>query len=81
VEYDSPDIMSSGLAMDYMINSMPTLLAFSRGEPQIGTKIMDVRQMSDKRFLEEWIRRESRRGGEGGDGGGSVFTGLFGLFK
>lgn len=67
--------------MDYMISSMPTLLAFSRGEPQVGTKLMDVRQMSDRRFLEEWIRSEARRGGDGGAGGSSIFSGLFGLLK
>lgn len=35
IEYDSPDIMNDGLAMTYMISSMPTLLSFDRGEAQV----------------------------------------------
>jgi len=82
VEFDSQDIMDSGLGMTYMITSMPTLLSFDRGEAQIGTKVTDPKQMKDKEWLKEWIRTEARRRGNGGSGGGSIgpaiFGGLFG---
>ncbi|RDW76996.1 hypothetical protein BP6252_05049 [Coleophoma cylindrospora] len=77
LEYDSPDIMSSGLGMTYMITSMPTLLSFDRGEPQTDTKVTDPRKMKDREWLKEWIRTEARRRG-GGGGGGSPAKGLFG---
>lgn len=79
IEYDSMDIMDSGLGMTYMITSMPTLLSFDRGEAQVGTKVTDPKDMKDKEWLKEWIRAEAKRGGNGGDGGGSLFGGLFGL--
>ncbi|KAL2065634.1 hypothetical protein VTL71DRAFT_3304 [Oculimacula yallundae] len=80
IEYDSMDIMDSGLGMTYMITSMPTLLSFDRGEAQVGTKITDPKQMTDIEGLKEWIRKEARRGGNGGDGGGTgLFGGLFGF--
>ncbi|PBP28546.1 hypothetical protein BUE80_DR000553 [Diplocarpon rosae] len=78
IEYDSMDIMDSGLGMTFMITSMPTLLSFDRGEAQMGTKIVEPRQMKDLEGLKEWIRKEARRGGSGGDGGGTMGTGLFG---
>lgn len=80
VEYDAPDVMSSGLGLTYMINSIPTLLSFDAQEAQTQTKISDPRQMADRKFLEEWIRNEARRHGTRGGGisGTSFFGGLFG---
>jgi hypothetical protein len=77
--------MSSGLGLTYMINSIPTLLSFDAQEAQVETKITDGRRLSDRKFLEEWIRSEAKRhGGRGGGGGGSganplnIFKALFG---
>ncbi|OTB07297.1 hypothetical protein M426DRAFT_317982 [Hypoxylon sp. CI-4A] len=82
VQYDAPDIMSGNLGMDYMINSVPTLLSFDAGEAQVLTKVTDGRKMADRNFLEEWIRNEARRhGGRGGGGGSGIFGGLFGSWK
>jgi hypothetical protein len=55
IEYDSQDIMDSGLGLTYMITSMPTLLSFDRGEAQTGTKVTDPKQMKNKEWLKEWI--------------------------
>lgn len=60
------------------ITSMPTLLAFSRQEAQMDTKLTRPEQMKDKEFLREWLRNEARRGGRAGGGGGSLFGGWFG---
>ncbi|KAB5559837.1 hypothetical protein GE09DRAFT_70564 [Coniochaeta sp. 2T2.1] len=86
VEYDAPDVMSAGLGLTYMINSVPTLLSFDAQEAQTQAKVSDARQLSDRRFLEEWIRTEARRHGGRGGGGttsisgamSSLFGGLFG---
>lgn len=77
--------MSEGLGLTYMIRSVPTLLSFDAQEAQTQTKVSDARQLSDKKFLEEWIRTEARRHGNRGGGGGggitgavsSIFGGLF----
>lgn len=68
VEYDAPDIMGAGFGLKYMINSVPTLLSFDAQEAQVATKVSDGRRLSDRAFLEEWIRNEARR--HGGRGGG-----------
>lgn len=84
VEYDSPDIMADGTAQTYMITSIPTLLSFDAGEAQVQTKLADARRMSDRAFLEEWIRAEARRHGDRGGGGGGIgalFGGLFGSWR
>ncbi|KAK1460834.1 hypothetical protein CMEL01_15131 [Colletotrichum melonis] len=83
VEFDSPDVMSGGLGMTYMITSIPTLLSFDNQEAQIQTKVHDAKKLTDRAFLEEWIRSEARRHAQRGGGGGSggVFGGLFGGFK
>ncbi|KAK1590679.1 uncharacterized protein LY79DRAFT_515467 [Colletotrichum navitas] len=83
VEFDSPDVMSEGLGMTYMITSIPTLLSFDNQEAQIQTKVHDAKKLTDRAFLEEWIRTEARRHGQRGAGGGpgGVFGGLFGGFK
>ncbi|KAH6665873.1 hypothetical protein F5X68DRAFT_160630 [Plectosphaerella plurivora] len=84
VEFDAPDVMRAGFGMTYMITSVPTLLSFDAQEAQVATKVMDARKLSDRHFLEEWIRTEARRqgnrGGGGGEGGG-IFGGLFGGLK
>ena len=62
------------------ITSIPTLLAFSRQEPQQKTRVTSVDEMKDREFLRMWIEQEARRAGEGGaGGGGGLFGGLFGL--
>jgi hypothetical protein len=82
VEYDAPDIMAANLGLTYMINSVPTLLSFDAQEAQTQTKVSDGRLLSDRAFLEEWIRTEARRHGGrgGGTGGGGTVSGLSGLF-
>ena len=60
------------------INTIPTLLAFSRGEPQLETKVTKLSELKDKQFLIRWLEEESRRRGAGGAGGRSWFSGLFG---
>ncbi|TEA20264.1 Thioredoxin M-type [Colletotrichum sidae] len=82
VEFDAPDVMSGGLGMTYMISSIPTLLSFDNQEAQVQTKIHDAKKLTDRAFLEEWIRTEARRHGQrGGGGSGGVLGGLFGGFK
>jgi thiol-disulfide isomerase/thioredoxin len=79
VEYDAPDIIAAGMGLTYMINSVPTLLSFDAQEAQIQTKIRDGRLLSDRKFLEEWIRTEARRHGDrGGGAGGGTHSGFFG---
>ncbi|KAL2758472.1 hypothetical protein ACRALDRAFT_2073973, partial [Sodiomyces alcalophilus JCM 7366] len=70
VEFDAPDIMSQGLGMTYMITSVPTLLSFDAQEAQVQTKVHDARKLTDRRFLEDWIRNEARRRGNRGGAGG-----------
>ncbi|KAL2039984.1 hypothetical protein N7G274_007387 [Stereocaulon virgatum] len=78
VEFDSPTL--GEVVGRYMITSIPTLMAFSRGEAQIETRLMDVREMRDEAFLRLWIEDEAGRGGRGGKGGGmGVLGGLFGF--
>ena len=60
------------------ITSIPTLLAFSRQEAQLQTKLTNVEEMKDKDFLRLWMEDEAMRGGRGGKGGG-LFGGLFGV--
>ncbi|PMD54242.1 uncharacterized protein K444DRAFT_540651 [Hyaloscypha bicolor E] len=82
IEFDSQDIMDSGLAMTYMITSIPTLLSFERGEAQTYTKVTDPKLMRDREWLKEWIRTEAGRGGGAGlNAGGGIFGGLWGNSK
>ncbi|PPJ55319.1 hypothetical protein CBER1_06400 [Cercospora berteroae] len=77
VEMDSPDLGGvSGIAQRYMINSIPTLLAFDRQEPQIETKVARLEDLKSREFLKGWIEREAARHGSGGAGG--RFFELFG---
>lgn len=78
--------MSAGLGLTYMINSIPTLLSFDAQEAQVETKITDGRKLSDRKFLEEWIRAEAKRHGNRGGGGPggnplNIFKALFGGSK
>jgi hypothetical protein len=75
VEMDAPTI--GDLADRYAVRDVPTLLAFSRGEPQLETKVTDGRALEQREFLIRWIEQEARRGGQGG-AGGNWFGGLFG---
>ncbi|KAF2703561.1 hypothetical protein K504DRAFT_463294 [Pleomassaria siparia CBS 279.74] len=76
VELDSTLI--GDLGVKFMITSMPTLLAFSRQEAQLETKLVRPEQMKDRNFLRQWLLTEARRGGRAGGAGGSLFGGLFG---
>lgn len=68
VEYDAPDIMKEGLGHEYVISSVPTLMAFDEVGPRMSTRIMDPEKMTDEKFLEAWIREEARRIGGGTPG-------------
>ncbi|SMQ47424.1 unnamed protein product [Zymoseptoria tritici ST99CH_3D7] len=71
VEMDSPDLGGpAGIAQRYMINKVPTLLAFDRQEPQLETKVTKLEDMKSKEFVTKWIATEAARRGEGGAGGG-----------
>ncbi len=78
VEYDSQDIMNSGLGMTYTITSMPTLLSFDRGIPRADSRVTDAAKIKNKDWLAEWIRNEARNNGSGGDGGILGKSGLLG---
>lgn len=60
------------------INDIPTLLAFSRGEPQLETKVTWLSNLRDREYLESWLEKEARRGGAGGSGGSNWLSSLFG---
>lgn len=76
VRLDSPLIEDVGDR--YAIKSVPTLLAFSRGEAQMETRETDTRRLEDREWLGRWIENEARRGGKGGAGGAGWFGGFFG---
>ena len=77
VEMDSPDLGGlAGIGTRYGINSIPTLLAFDRQEPQLETKVYKLDELKSREFLTKWIEKEAARHGEGGAGGS--FFGLFG---
>ncbi|KAF2180070.1 hypothetical protein K469DRAFT_640344 [Zopfia rhizophila CBS 207.26] len=76
VELDS--VLIGDLGVKYMITSMPTLLAFSRQEAQLETKLTRPEQLKNKEFVRQWLETEARRGGRTGGSGGSMFGGWFG---
>ncbi|CAI6342113.1 unnamed protein product [Periconia digitata] len=76
VELDSTLIGDLGLK--YMITSMPTLLAFSRQEAQMDTKLVKPDLMKNREFLRNWLLHEAKRGGRAGGGGSSLLGGWFG---
>lgn len=69
--------MSSSLAGEYFITSIPTLLAFRRGQAHLESKVAVKSELADRPFLEGWIRGEAGRE-EGRGGGGGLFGGIFG---
>jgi hypothetical protein len=80
VDLDAEDCRREDVAGMYLISAIPTLMAFSRGEPQQLTKVTDPSELQDYEFLRLWIENEARRGGAGGAGGSPGFLGaLFGL--
>ena len=76
VELDSTTI--GDLPMRYLVTSTPSLLAFSRAEPQLETRINRPEQLKDRAFLTKWIETEAQRGGAGGAGGTTLLSRLFG---
>ena len=70
-----------GIDDSTQIASIPTMLAFSRQEAQLQTRLTNVEEMKDKDFLRLWIEDEAIRGASGGNGGigGGLFGGLFGI--
>lgn len=70
-------MMSSGLAGEYFITSIPTLLAFRKGLAQSKNKLVENTELGNRAFLESWVREEAARGGER-SGGGGLFEGIFG---
>ncbi|KAF2432583.1 hypothetical protein EJ08DRAFT_648013 [Tothia fuscella] len=79
VEMDAVSLGEVDLRGRYMINSIPTLLAFSRGEAQNETKVTRLEDFKSRDFMKKWIESEARRGGAGG-AGGSLFDSLGSLF-
>jgi hypothetical protein len=75
VEVEMDAVSLGDLGIQYRINSIPTLLAFSRGEPQNETKVVKLEDLKSTTVLKDWIEHEAKRGGAGGAGGK-----LFGLF-
>lgn len=61
------------LPITYRVNSMPTLLAFSRQEAQFDTRLTRPDEMKNEELLEDWLVNEASRGGRSGGGGGSIF--------
>lgn len=77
IEYDAPG--NEELQMRYMVRSLPTLLAFSRGEPQLETMKTRLDEMKNEKVMREWLEEEAGRRGQGGAGGGAGLLGkLFG---
>lgn len=77
VEIDSPLVEAEGLRHTYSVAKAGTLLAFSRGEPQLATACSEERRLQDEKFLTQWIETEAARKGAGG-AGGNWLKGLFG---
>ncbi|TID26105.1 hypothetical protein E2P81_ATG03877 [Venturia nashicola] len=67
VEMDAPTI--DNLDIQYGINAVPTILAFSRSEPQFSTKLTKTSDINNKQNMRSWIEKEAKRGGQGGAGG------------
>jgi hypothetical protein len=60
---------SSSRLTPLQITSLPTLLSFSRQEAQMGSRVSDAKNLSDRAFLRQWIAVEAARDGAGGAGG------------
>jgi hypothetical protein len=65
---------------DTQIRSLPTLLPFRRGEPVNEKRMTDVREMSDRSRLGEWVEDVARVGAQdrSAGGGGGLFGRMFG---
>ncbi|KAI5778920.1 hypothetical protein EDC01DRAFT_672659 [Geopyxis carbonaria] len=63
------------LGLRHMIRSLPTLLAFHRGEAIEELRMTDAKAMGDRRRVDEWLAEVAEKGRAGGSG---WFTGLFG---
>lgn len=70
VEVDLSSPIIGDLGTQYGISSMPTLLSFSRGEPQVDTKVTKLANLKNRDFLLRWLDEERNRGGNAGSGGG-----------
>lgn len=77
VEMDAPEVMSSGLAGEYFITSIPTLLAFKKGQAHLENKVVEKTDLGNRAFLEGWVRKEASRGGKR-SGGGALLRAIFG---
>ncbi|OJD40563.1 thioredoxin-like protein [Diplodia corticola] len=66
------------LPLTYRITSMPTLMAFDRGEAQFETRLTAVDRIKDAALLRDWVETEAARRGEGGAGGKSLLGRWFG---
>jgi hypothetical protein len=73
IQLDSPTIGDIGAK--YGIKTIPTLVAFSKGEPRWETRVTDVAKLESRRFLQQWIEDEAKKGGQKG---GWSMSGWFG---
>jgi thioredoxin-like negative regulator of GroEL len=76
VQIDSPT--AEDLGQRHAVTSVPTLLAFSRGQARESTRCADANQMRDREWLARWIENESGNGGRGERAGA---WGFFDVFK
>jgi len=67
VEVDSPLI--EDLPVRYGVRSVPTLMAFVRGEVVEGSRVEEVKRLEDEAWVRKWIEREAGRAREKGKGG------------
>lgn len=70
----------ASLGVEYGIANIPTMMAIEprRGERRLGTKVTDVKALSDKQFLENWIDGEVTTEEPGNTGKSSLLNRLFG---
>lgn len=69
-------MIRSSLAGEYFITSIPTLLAFRRGQAQLERKVTGKTELGSRTFLEGWVREQAESEEEGG-GGVGLFGGIF----
>lgn len=69
----------ANLGVEYGVANIPTLMSIEprRSERRLGTKVTDVKALSDKKFLEDWLHKEMSTEEPGNIGTGSVFGRLF----
>lgn len=90
VQLDSPDTSNGNMTdvgVEYGVRSMPTLIGFGgRRSERLTERLVDVRMLSDRGRMGEWIDEAMESGdpfpaggGSGGDGGGKgLLARLFG---